>query len=326
MQCLVEPRDRGHDRRPRFEHIGGERLGAFGKIDLRADRNREHFAGGMLVGVRQRQKAQEHLVAEPELLEYPIGAAAVRDDVAVGRHDALRDAAGSRGVDQAGGVIGLDRSDEFGGIILLRGAAGQHLFPGQQVDCARLPRSRLDRNHGVHGIDLIGRREDPGREGRLRNEDRACAAVREDVPVVLDGMGHIGRDGNRPGGHDRQIGDDPFRPVFATSPTRSPRRSERSEAERQPADVARRRRPADGPIPAVLLGPQKRLVAEPSRLRKKHRRQAAAAVVIHASPSSQLHFYGVHAPGGREDARCRSRGICSASLFHTSSWLVSRRC
>src|ERR1700740_1531756 len=32
------------------------------------------------------------------------------------------------------------------------------------------------------------------------------------------------------------------------------------------------------------LGPQKRLVAEPSRLLKEHRRQAAAAVVVHSSP------------------------------------------
>ena len=106
------------------------------------------------------------------------------------------------------------------------------------------------------------------------------------MPVILDGMGHIGRDGNRAGGHDRQIGDDPFRPIFADKPDPlAAADSERSEAERHPADVARRGRPVDGPIMAVPLGPQKRLVAEALRLRKKHRRQAAAAVVIHASSS-----------------------------------------
>jgi hypothetical protein len=36
---------------------------------------------------------------------------------------------------------------------------------------------------------------------------------------------------------------------------------------------------------AIPLGPQKRFAAQPLRLRKKHRRQAAAAVVIHASLS-----------------------------------------
>ena len=82
---LVEPRHRGHDRRPRFEQVGGERLGPLGKIDLRADRDREHQTGGVLVGMRQRQKAQEHLVAEPENLEQAKSAAAIREDVAMGR-------------------------------------------------------------------------------------------------------------------------------------------------------------------------------------------------------------------------------------------------
>ena len=54
---LVEPRHRGHDRRPRFQHVGRQRLGALGEIDLGADRDREHQPGGVLVGMRQRQKA-----------------------------------------------------------------------------------------------------------------------------------------------------------------------------------------------------------------------------------------------------------------------------
>ena len=54
---LVEPRHRGHDRRPHLDEVGGQRVGALGEIDLRADRDREHQPGGVLVGMRQRQEA-----------------------------------------------------------------------------------------------------------------------------------------------------------------------------------------------------------------------------------------------------------------------------
>src|ERR1700758_1160072 len=52
----------------------------------------------------------------------------------------------------------------------------------------------------------------------------------------------------------------------------------------QPAHVVRRRGPAYRLIVSGTLGPKKRFVAEPLRLFEEHRRQAAAAVVVHSSP------------------------------------------
>jgi len=42
VQGLVEARHRGHDRRPRLDHVGGQRVGALGVVDLRADRHRRN--------------------------------------------------------------------------------------------------------------------------------------------------------------------------------------------------------------------------------------------------------------------------------------------
>ena len=103
--------------------------------------------------------------------------------------------------------------------------------------------------------------------------------------MVVDGMGDIGRHRDRPGAHDRQIGDHPFRPVLADQPDPlAAADPERFEADRQPTHLARRLGPADRLVGTLALSPQKRLVAESSRLLEEHRRQTPAAVVIHSSP------------------------------------------
>jgi hypothetical protein len=140
---------------------------------------------------------------------------------------------------------------------------------------------------------LVRRSQHSRGERRLRNDHGARAAVREDVPMVVDRMRHIGRDSDCADAHDGQIGDDPLRSVLADQPDPlAATNPERSEAERQPAHIARRRGPADCLIATRMLGPQKRLVAKPSRLVKEHRRQAAAAVVVHSSPVLPPSFYG----------------------------------
>src|SRR6516165_2518025 len=112
--------------------------------------------------------------------------------------------------------------------------------------------------------------------------------------MIFDRMGYIGRNGDRSGAHDGQIGDDPLRSVLADQPDPlAAANPERSEAERQPTHIARRSGPADRLIATRMLGPQKRLVAKPSRLVKEHRRQAAAAVVVHSSPVLPLVFLRV---------------------------------
>ena len=83
MHGLIEPRHRRHDGRPHLEHVGGQRLDPLGEIDLGAERDREHHAAGVLVGMRQRQERQEDLVAEADGLEQAEGAVAIGEDVAV---------------------------------------------------------------------------------------------------------------------------------------------------------------------------------------------------------------------------------------------------
>ncbi len=108
MHRLVEPRHRRHDGRAHLEHVGGQDLDLLGEIDLRAERDREEHAAGVLVGMRQRQERQEHLVAEPDRLQQLHRAVAVGEDVAVRRHHALGQAAGARGVDEAGDIGARD--------------------------------------------------------------------------------------------------------------------------------------------------------------------------------------------------------------------------
>src|SRR6266403_361427 len=93
MQGFVEPWNGGHDRRPRFEHVGGERFCTFGKVDLGAERDREHQPRGVLIGVRQRQEIQKYLVAEAEDFEQEIGAAAIGENVAMAGHHPFGNAA-----------------------------------------------------------------------------------------------------------------------------------------------------------------------------------------------------------------------------------------
>ena len=167
MQGFVESGNRGHDRRPRFEHVGGERFCTFGKVDLGAERDREHQPRGVLVGMRQRQEIQKHLVAEAEGFEQAIGAVAIGDNVAMTGHHPFGDAARPRSVDQAGGIVGLKGGGRFRGGVGPLAAARQHLLPGQDVDGTRLACCRLDRDDGVHGRDLVRRGEHSGRERRL---------------------------------------------------------------------------------------------------------------------------------------------------------------
>src|SRR5215469_4564954 len=145
------------------------------------------------------------------------------------------------------------------------------------------------------------------------------------MPMVVDGMGHIGRHRDCTGAHDRQIGDHPFRPVLADQPNPlAARDPEGSQAECEPANVARRGRPSDRLVGSSALGPQKRSVGEPRRLLEKHRRQAAAAVVIHSSPAFPQLFLRV-SPGLRNTRTPPYRGASLLLEFATSTTVICRR-
>jgi len=143
-------------------------------------------------------------------------------------------------------------------------------------------RYRLDRDHRAHarhhrrgGDDALGQR-------RGRDDREAGAAVAEDVAVVVDRVGDIGRHGDAAGAHDGDIGDHPFRPIFGDQGDPiAGLEAERDQAARQSADSIRRVNPAQRLVLPVALDPEKRPLGPLSRDLKKHRRQAAKARVIH---------------------------------------------
>ena len=95
----------------RFGHVVDQLVDALGVVDLRADRDRQELAGRVLVGMRQRQEGQEHVVADADFQQQAIGALDVAEDRAVGQHHALRHAAGAGGVDDAAGLVARQRAD-----------------------------------------------------------------------------------------------------------------------------------------------------------------------------------------------------------------------
>ena len=109
MHDLVQARHRGHDGRPRLRHIQGKFVDATGVIDLRADADGKELAGGVFVRMGQGQEGQENLVIKPHLRQQLYGAGAIAQDRAMAQHDALGHAAGSRGVNQASGLIACQR-------------------------------------------------------------------------------------------------------------------------------------------------------------------------------------------------------------------------
>ncbi len=130
---LIEPRHRRHDGRAHLDHVAGQRLDALGEIDLGAQRDREHQPAGVLVGMRQRQEREEDLVAEADGLEQAAGAIAIGEDIAVRGHHALGQAAGARGVDDAGEIVMLDGGGPALDLLGRSRPARQHILPEMEL-------------------------------------------------------------------------------------------------------------------------------------------------------------------------------------------------
>ncbi len=200
-------------------------------------------------------------------------------------HDALRHAAGAGGVDEAGGVVARHVPDDVGDVVRLRLAERQDLVPVMDLGMRELPRcQRLDGDDVRDVGDLVGRRHDALGQRRRRDDDRTGAAVREDVAMVLDGVGRVGGNGDGAGGHDGEIGDQPFRPVLGDEgdAVAAPD-PERAQAARQRAHLTRRLAPGERPVASRALGPEEGLVALPRRLVEQHRRQAGTGLEIHGA-------------------------------------------
>jgi len=157
----------------------------------------------------------------------------------------LRHTAGARGVHQGRHVVWLQRGDAPGEIVGLGRADRQRLVPALDGHGRGRLGQRVDRDHMTHARHLRRRGEGPRRQRRGRDDDRAGAAVAEDVAMVVDRVGYIGRYRGRAGGNHREIGDDPFRPVLRDQ--HDPVAgfdAERDQPPRQPADGIGRRGPA----------------------------------------------------------------------------------
>ena len=95
--------------------------------------------------------------------------------------------------------------------------------------------------------------------GRRRSTSRG-PAVRQEIGVIVGGVGGVGRHRDGAGAHDGEIGDAPFRAVLGDDATRSPAPSPSRPQPRAPEPrLARRRaRQLQRLVGAVVLGPEKR--------------------------------------------------------------------
>ena len=189
-----------------------------GVIDLRAERDREVLAAGMLIGVAGRQEGQEDLVVPAEVGGDDVDAAFdIVQDHAVVLHHAARRAAGAAGVDDAGEVFApdlrhalLERADVRSGRRPARPNDGNWATSGAwpvMMSSIEMTWWHSDAN-STAGISVLG-------QLLGRDDHRAGARIAEDMLVIAGGVGGVGRNGDAAGGHDAEVGDQPFRPVLA---------------------------------------------------------------------------------------------------------------
>lgn len=210
----------------------------------------------------------------------------------MGQHHPARCTAGTRGVDDAGGVIAAQSGGPVAhGLVGVR-AHRQHLLPIQHGEAGGLGQTR--RLQADQGGRLAGpgrRRHHPLGQGQGRDDDQPGLDVFQDVTVIVGGVGDIGRHGDAAGDHDGQIGDGPFGPVF--------RHQHDAVAGFQPqADqtAGQGQGGVDGLPPrqimpgAVTLGPQQGAVSQVFGLIQDHGRDAGAGCEIHRHDSSHWHL------------------------------------
>ena len=99
------------------------------------------------------------------------------------------------------------------------------------------------------------------------------AAVAQHVAQIVGGGGGVGRHRDRARGHDREVGDRPFRAVLGDQHHAVAGRHAVRASALASAAAPRRPAPAGRPLGAVALGPQERPVAAPAGALEEHRRQ-----------------------------------------------------
>ena len=188
---------------------------------------------------------------------------------------AARCPAGPAGVDQASEVIPPDRGRRLSRRRDI-GVRGDECAPRMELrDIGRLlHRQRVDRHDMVAFGRIEHRRDQRLCQLLARHDYRPRATVAQDMLMIADGVGGIGRNGNAARRHDAKIGDQPFGPILADQhDSFAGLQSDRLQARCQRRDLPRRFAPAGGTPRAIALGPQERSVAPGLSPREEHAHQ-----------------------------------------------------
>ena len=184
--------------------------------DLGADAGQEELPDGVLEAVRERQVGQVDLVLQPQRTHQFEGAPAVRQDrsgAAASRPSArrrCRRCRSGRPAHRAGSPPPRRRC---------RPAARRRATRAAQGSDARRPLGAVGgRPSPPAGRGRRSRRPARSRSARAAVETIAArgAAVAQDVGVIVDGVGGVGRHRHGADRHQRGLGDRVFRPVLGT--------------------------------------------------------------------------------------------------------------
>jgi hypothetical protein len=137
------------------------------------------------------------------------------EDRAVMLHHAARRAAGAGRVDEAGEILAPEARRRRAGLDVRPRLGFDQSLPVMDEDSAPLAGAdRLERDDVLAGRASVGGRKQRPRQLVVRDEDGPSAGIVHDMLVVPLGIGRVGGDGDAARGHDREVRDQPFRPVL----------------------------------------------------------------------------------------------------------------
>ena len=299
LHQLEEARHGGENGRTRLADVAGELLGALGVVDFGAGGDRQELAAGVLVGMRQRQERQEHIVAAADLAQHLRAAATVVQDGTVRQHHAFGRATGPRGVDDAGEILGRECLGARQRVGVIAFAQGDGFGPRQPRRAGgSLTDGGLDADDEPHGAKALRGAAQALFELGVGGDHATGAAVVEQVAMLALAVGGVRRHGHRARGHDGEIGDQPFRPVLGGEDDALARlHAQRAQAPRQRADLGCDFAPGERLVAAGAPAPNERPFAVARGLVEEHHDQVAPAFLSHAQrPSSLVHRFARRLP------------------------------
>ncbi len=206
---IQHARHHRHDRGPDRQHVGRQMFDAPGVGDFGADAEQEELARRVFVAVRQRQEGQIHLAPQPKRAQQFERTAAIRQDGAVRQHDPLRRAASARGVDEARQRGRRDTRRRLRHVIGRAVGLRDQARPGPHG--GRCRRAFVHRHQHVEGPRL----QQPCGQCGCGGNRHACAGVAQQMRVIRDGVGDVGRHRHGGEGQQRRLGDRELGAVLA---------------------------------------------------------------------------------------------------------------